>query len=49
MRPQIEAQWLELEENCLSCLNETERMILFNILNKLRSNYTGRPDPEDGE
>ena len=49
MRPQIEAKWLELEENCLSCLNETERMILFNILNKLRSNYTGRPDPEDGE
>lgn len=25
--PEIEAQWLELEANCLSCLNATERAV----------------------
>ncbi|HQX55313.1 MAG TPA: MarR family winged helix-turn-helix transcriptional regulator [Pyrinomonadaceae bacterium] len=48
-RPEIEAQWLELEANCLSCLNATERAVAFGILNKLRSNYAGRPAPEDGD
>src|SRR6185436_8147539 len=41
MRQEIEAQWLELEENCLSGLTETERLVLFELLGKLRSTYTG--------
>jgi len=40
---------IELEANCLSCLNATERAVAFGILNKLRSNYAGRPAPEDGD
>lgn len=47
MREEIEAQWLELEENCLSGLTETERLVLFNLLGKLRSTYTGIPEPDD--
>src|SRR3982751_2162479 len=41
MRVEIEAQWLELEENCLSGLTETERLVLFELLGKLRTTYTG--------
>jgi DNA-binding MarR family transcriptional regulator len=41
MRGEIEGQWLELEENCLSGLTETERLVLFELLGKLRTTYTG--------
>ena len=47
MREQIEGQWLELEENCLTGLTETERLVLFELLGKLRSTYTGTPGPDD--
>lgn len=47
MRAEIEAQWLELEASCLSGLTEAERLILFELLNKLRNGFTGRTDPED--
>ena len=47
IRSEIEAQWLELEEYCLSGLTETERLVLFDLLGKLKSIYTGRAD--DGE
>ena len=47
IREHIEAQWLELEENCLSGLTETERLVLFDLLGKLRSTYTGTPGPDD--
>ena len=48
MRKDAEAQWLELEESSLAGLTETERLILFNLLGKLRNTYTGRNiDSED--
>jgi len=49
MRSDIEAQWLELEEHCLSGLTDTERMVLLDILSKLRNMYTGRQDPDEEE
>ena len=48
MRHDVEAQWLELEESCLSGLTETERLVLADLLGKLRTTYTGR-DPENDE
>ncbi|MBK6751881.1 MAG: winged helix-turn-helix transcriptional regulator [Acidobacteria bacterium] len=42
IRSQIESQWIELEESCLVGLSETERLILFELLGKLRNTYTGR-------
>ncbi len=47
MRQEIEGQWLELEENCLSGLTETERLVLFELLGKLRSTYTGSGEADD--
>ena len=48
MRKDAEAQWLELEESSLAGLTETERLILFDLLGKLRNTYTGRNiDSED--
>lgn len=48
MRSEIEAQWLELEEYCLSGLTETERLVLFELLGKLRNTYTGsKTDAEE--
>ena len=41
MRGEIEGQWLELEESCLTGLTETERLVLFDLLGKLRTTYTG--------
>jgi DNA-binding MarR family transcriptional regulator len=46
IRDEIEGQWLELEENCLSGLTETERLVLFELLGKLRSTYTGIAEDE---
>jgi DNA-binding MarR family transcriptional regulator len=44
MREEVEAQWLELEESCLSGLTETERLVLSELLSKLRVTYTGRDE-----
>ena len=49
MREAVEAQWLELEENSLSGLTETERLVLFELLGKLRTTYTGREADSDDE
>ncbi|MBX3282153.1 MAG: winged helix-turn-helix transcriptional regulator [Acidobacteria bacterium] len=48
IRAEVETQWHELEEYTLGDLNETERLILFELLSKLRNTYTGR-DPEEDE
>ena len=49
MRQEVETQWLELEESCLSGITETERLVLFDLLGKLRSTYAGvEEDEEDG-
>ncbi|MEO7539786.1 MAG: MarR family winged helix-turn-helix transcriptional regulator [Pyrinomonadaceae bacterium] len=44
MRNEVEDQWLELEDNCLIGLTETERLVLFELLGKLRNAYTGRDE-----
>jgi DNA-binding MarR family transcriptional regulator len=49
MRGEIEAQWLELEESCLTGLTETERLVLFDLLGKLRTTYTGIGGDTDEE
>lgn len=49
MRGEIEGQWLELEEYCLSGLTETERLVLFDLLGKLRTTYTGLGGDPDEE
>ncbi len=46
-REKIETQWLELEESCLSGLTETERLVMFDLLGKLRNTYTGCDDASD--
>lgn len=47
IREDIEGQWLELEEASLVGLTETERLVLFDLLGKLRSTYTGQEVAED--
>ena len=37
MREEVESQWLELEESCLLGITEAERLMLFELLSKLRS------------
>jgi len=47
IRSEVEAQWLELEESCLAGLTETERLVVFELLGKLRTTYTGRAADDD--
>ncbi len=47
MRGEVESQWLELEESCLTSLTETERLVLFELLGKLREAYTGCEEGSD--
>src|SRR5688572_14051500 len=42
IRTQVNAQWIELEADYLSGLTETERLILPDLLGKLKNAYTGR-------
>jgi DNA-binding MarR family transcriptional regulator len=49
MRHKVERQWVELEGECLGGLTETERLVLFEVLGKLRSTYTGRGDADDDD
>ena len=49
IRQEVEEQWLELEESCLTGLTEGERSILVELLGKLRNAYTGREEESDDE
>ncbi|MBV9216707.1 MAG: winged helix-turn-helix transcriptional regulator [Acidobacteria bacterium] len=49
MQRDVEDQWLELEESCLAGLTETERLVLSELLGKLRSTYTGQPETSDDD
>jgi DNA-binding MarR family transcriptional regulator len=49
IRPEIEEQWLELEESCLTSLNKTERAVMASILMKLRNLFNGRPNSEEDD
>ncbi|MBX3244235.1 MAG: winged helix-turn-helix transcriptional regulator [Acidobacteria bacterium] len=46
MRQVIEAEWLEIEEEMLTVLTETERLVLFDLLTKLKHFYFGT-EPEE--
>ena len=41
IRPQIEHKWKQLEEQIFADLTETEKLILLQIIGKLRSNLVG--------
>jgi DNA-binding MarR family transcriptional regulator len=45
MRDHLEPQWFDIEEEILTQLSETERLILIEILNKLKHFYYGT-EPE---
>jgi DNA-binding MarR family transcriptional regulator len=47
MRETVEAQWHELEESCVAGLTEAERLILFELLTKIRNLNTGTTDEDD--
>ena len=49
IRDEIERQWVDLEESSLAGLTETERLVLHDLLGKLKSTYTGREDASDDE
>lgn len=49
IRRQVNAQWLELEAEYLSGLTETERLILPDLLGKLKIAYTGRSEVDADE
>jgi len=42
----VEAQWHELEENTVSGLTEAERLILFELLQKMKNLYSGTEEAE---
>lgn len=47
IREKIETQWIEVEESCLKGLREPERVVLFDLLSRLRNAFTGREGPEE--
>ncbi|CAN5386226.1 MarR family transcriptional regulator [soil metagenome] len=47
IRHKVAAQWVELEADYLSGLTETERLVLPDLLGKLKTAYTGREDESD--
>jgi MarR family transcriptional regulator, organic hydroperoxide resistance regulator len=42
----VESQWHELEEETVSGLTEAERLILFELLSKMKNLYSGSTDEE---
>lgn len=49
IRNRVNAQWIELEADYLSGLTETERLILPDLLGKLKNAYTGRKDADEDD
>jgi len=47
IRESVEAQWHELEEATVSGLSEGERLIIFELLTKMKNLYSGVPDEEE--
>jgi len=47
IRADVERQWIELEDECLTGLTETERLVLLEVLRKLRKTYTGRQEADE--
>jgi MarR family transcriptional regulator, organic hydroperoxide resistance regulator len=50
IRSQVESQWLELEASTLVQIGEPERPMLYDLLTRLKSTYTGdSPEDEDDQ
>lgn len=47
IRADVERRWVDLEEECLTGLTETERLVLLEVLRKLRNTYTGQAPPDE--
>lgn len=46
LKEPVETQWHELEENTVAGLTEAERLIIFELLNKMRNLYSGEPEED---
>ena len=46
LKEPVEAQWHELEENTVAGLTEAERLIIFELLNKMKNLYSGEPEED---
>lgn len=49
MREEVEEQWIELEQSSIAGITETERLVLFDLLGKLRMAYTGLGEDAEEE
>jgi DNA-binding MarR family transcriptional regulator len=47
LREPVEAQWHELEENTVQGLTEAERLILFELLSKMKNLFSGTNDDDE--
>ena len=47
MRATVEDLWRDLEVECVAGLTETERLILLEVLGKLRNTFTGSQDADE--
>ena len=46
IRSSVEAEWHELEENTVSGLTDAERLILFELLAKMKAAYSGTAEED---
>jgi MarR family transcriptional regulator, organic hydroperoxide resistance regulator len=46
LKEPVETQWHELEENTVAGLTEAERLIIFELLTKLKNLYSGQPEED---
>ena len=46
LKEPVETQWHELEENTVAGLTEAERLIMFELLNKMKNLYSGEPEED---
>ncbi len=47
MRAKVENIWRDLEVECVAGLTETDRLVLLEVLGKLRNTFTGRQDADE--
>lgn len=47
IRRDVEEQWVDLEQGALADLRESDRVMLVDLLTRLRNAFTGRETPEE--
>ena len=47
LREPVESQWHELEENTVAGLTEAERLILFELLSKMKNLFSGTAEDDE--